>query len=81
MKMETKRNGNFINMVRLTVGIAGTIQGFITKEFSLSLAGFFLVYMAIAGIGFVGIDSFKMELRQSKTSLKETEYEKVDARL
>ena len=81
MKIETKRNGILINMVRLAVGIAGTIQGFIIKEFALSLAGFFLVYMAVAGIRILSIDNFKMELKQSKSPLKEIEHEKVAARL
>jgi len=63
-------------MVRLAAGIAGTVQGFVIKEIALSLAGFFLVYMAIAGR-----KTLKVELKEVTSTSKETEHEKVDARL
>lgn len=68
-------------MLRLTVGIAGTAQGFFMKEFALSLAGFFLVYMAVEGMSYFGLNNFEIELKEAKSISKETEHEKVDARL
>lgn len=71
MKMIVKQNWNFIRLLRLFAGAAGTIQGFLLKEFELSIAGFLLVYMAIAD----GLNkNYEMEL-------KELDHEKVDARL
>jgi hypothetical protein len=32
------RNWNFVRLFRLTAGIAGTVQGFMMREFALSLA-------------------------------------------
>ena len=71
MKMIVKQNWNFIRLLRLFAGAAGTIQGVLLKEFELSIAGFLLVYMAIAD----GLNkNYEMEL-------KELDHEKVDARL
>lgn len=76
MKIKIKSRWNFISMIRLAAGIAGTVQGFVIKEIGLSLAGFFLVYMAVAGR-----KNLKMELKEVKSTSKEIEHEKVDARL
>jgi CheY-specific phosphatase CheX len=76
MKIKIKSKWNFISMVRLTAGIAGTVQGFVIKEFALSLAGFFLVYMAVAGR-----KNLNVELKEVTSTSKEIEHEKVDARL
>lgn len=70
---------DFINILRLTVGLAGTVQGFLVKEFALSLAGFFLVYMAVEGMNYFGMNN--LELKEVKLTSKDTEHEKVDARL
>lgn len=80
MKIETKKR-DFINMLRLTVGLAGTVQGFLVKEFALSLAGFFLVYMAVEGMNYFGMNNLAIELKEVKLTSKDTEHEKVDARL
>jgi len=56
----------------MVAGIAGTVQGFLIKEFALSLAGFLLVYMAIANVA---------DNKDCEIELKELEHEKVDARL
>jgi hypothetical protein len=74
------RNWNFMRLFRLIAGIAGTVQGFMMKEFALSLAGFFLVYMAIANVGCCGSNSCEVELKEANTS-KEMNHEEVDARL
>lgn len=76
MKIQSRGSRNVINMVRLVAGLAGTVQGFLINEFALSLAGFFLVYMAVTGIGYL-----KMELKKVKSTSNEIEHEKVDARL
>lgn len=80
MKIETKKR-DFINMLRLTVGLVGTVQGFLVKEFALSLAGFFLVYMAVEGMNYFGMNNLAIELKEVKLTSKDTEHEKVDARL
>ena len=51
--MQISRSWNFIGVIRLVAGIAGTVQGFVMKEFALSLAGFFLVYTAVAAAGYL----------------------------
>lgn len=81
MKIQTKRSGNFINMLRLTIGLAGTVQGFLVKEFALSLGGFFLVYMAVEGMSYFGMNNLEIELKDAESTSKETEHEKVGARL
>lgn len=68
-------------MLRLTTGLAGTVQGFLVKEFALSLAGFFLVYMAVEGMNYFGINNLEIELKETKSTSRETEHEKVDVRL
>lgn len=68
-------------MLRLTVGLVGTVQGFLVKEFALSLAGFFLVYMAVEGMNYFGMNNLAIELKEVKLTSKDTEHEKVDARL
>lgn len=78
MKIEMKRNRTFINIIRFIVGVMGTVQGFLVNEFALSLAGFLLVYMAVA---YFDSNSFGMKLKKVKATVKETGYEKVDARL
>jgi hypothetical protein len=78
MKIEMKRNRTFINIIRFIVGVAGTVQGFLINEFALSLGGFLLVYMAVA---YFDNSSFGMELKETRSTLKETGHEKVDARL
>ena len=75
------RKWNLIRLLRLIAGIAGTIQGFLMREFALSLAGFFLVYMAIANVGCCGNNGCELELKEAKPNLKEMDHEKVDARL
>jgi hypothetical protein len=78
MKIEMKRNRSLINIIRLVVGVTGTVQGFLVNEFALSLAGFLLVYMAVA---YFDSNRFGVELKKVKATVKETGYEKVDARL
>ena len=79
--MQISKNWNFIGVVRLAAGIAVTVQGFVMKEFALSLAGFFLVYMAVAAAAYFGADKTEVKLEEVKTTLKENEHEKVDSRL
>lgn len=67
-----------MRLFRLIAGTAGTVQGFVMKEFALSLAGFFLVYMAIADVGCSGSNNCEVELKEVNTS-KEMNHEKVDA--
>jgi hypothetical protein len=55
MKIRFKGNWNFIRVLRLFLGVTGTIQGIMMEEFTLSLAGFFLVYMAIANVDAVAL--------------------------
>lgn len=81
MKIQTKKSRDYINMLRLTIGLAGTVQGFLVKEFALSLAGFFLVYMAVEGMNYFGINNLVIGLKETKSTSKETEHEKVDVRL
>jgi hypothetical protein len=81
MKIPVKKGWNFIRILRLVIGIAGTIQGFLVKEFALSLAGFFLVYMVVADVGYFGAGNCEVELKGAKSTLKKTDDEKVDARL
>jgi len=81
MKMQISRNWNFIGVIRLVVGAAGTVQGFVIKEFALSLAGFFLVYMAVAAAGYFGADKTEVKLEEATVTVKENEHEKMDTRL
>ena len=67
MRLEVKR-WSFIRVVRLVVGLTGTIQGILIRELALSIFAFILVYMALAVFG-----SGKVEL--------ELELEEVNARL
>lgn len=47
MRLEVKR-WSVIRLVRLIVGIIGTIQGILIGELALSIFAFLLVYMALA---------------------------------
>ena len=47
MRLQVKK-WSFIRLVRLVVGLIGTIQGILIKELALSIFAFILVYMALA---------------------------------
>ena len=47
MRLEVKR-WSVIRLVRLIVGIIGTVQGILIGELALSIFAFLLVYMALA---------------------------------
>jgi CheY-specific phosphatase CheX len=64
MKILVKQSRNFIQLLRLVVGLAGTVQGFLVKEFALSLAGFLLVYMAVTDIGYFRANNCEVELKK-----------------
>lgn len=81
MKISQKKVANLIRILRLVTGIAGTLQGLLMKEFALSIAGFFLVYMAVAGTIYQSMNNLEMELKEAKSNLKDLEHEKVVARL
>lgn len=81
MRVRIKRTWNFIQVLRLVAGIGGIVQGFMMKEFALSIAGFFLFYMAIADVESSRVNGYEVELKEAKSTSKETEHEKVDARL
>ena len=62
------RNWNVIRLLRLVVGLTGTIQGILIKEFGLSIVAFILVYMALA---VYNTDEFEAELEEVKPRLKD----------
>lgn len=72
MKVLVKQSRKFIMVTRLAVGLTGTVQGILINEYALSIAGFLLVYMAIAGMA---------ANKHYTLILKQAGYEKVDARL
>ena len=47
MRLEVKR-WSVIRLIRLIVGLIGTIQGILIGELALSIFAFLLVYMALA---------------------------------
>lgn len=71
-------NWSFIRFVRLVIGVTGTVQGVLLKEYALSLISFFLVYMAIADVGCCGANACAVEYKKTKQTQKEMEYEEVD---
>jgi hypothetical protein len=77
MKIRLAGKWNFIRMLRLIVGISGTVQGIVIKEFAFSIAGFLLVYMAVAGLKTGEVD--EVELEEIKLKSKENEHEKLDS--
>jgi hypothetical protein len=81
MKTLVKKSRIILRLFRLAIGIAGIVQGFLMKEFALSIAGFFLVYMAINHSECCGGNRSAVELEETQPGLNEMSYEKVDARL
>ena len=79
MIIRLKRRWSFIRLLRLAVGLAGTVQGILTSEYELSIGGFLLVYMAIADS--VNESEYELEVQEIHSSSKEAGYEKVGARL
>lgn len=77
MKIRIGGKWNFIRMLRLIVGISGTVQGIMIKEFAFSIAGFLLVYMAVAEVKTNEVD--QVELKEIKLKSKESEHEKLDS--
>ena len=77
MKIRIGGKWNFIRMLRLIVGISGTVQGIMIKEFAFSIAGFLLVYMAVAEVKTNEVD--QVELKEIKLESKESEDEKLDS--
>ena len=56
------------------VGLVGTIQGILIREYALSIFAFILVYMALA---VYENDSYEVELEEAKSVLKENPYEEM----
>ena len=56
------------------VGLVGTIQGILIREYALSIFAFILVYMALA---VYENDSYEVELEEAKSVFKENPYEEM----
>lgn len=76
MRIRIVGNWSILRILRLVVGISGTVQGFILKEFALSLAAFWLVYMALADVG--PCNSCEVDLKGANQGSKEMKGEMVD---
>lgn len=81
MRISQRKSYILIPLLRLFTGIAGMWQGFVISEFALSLAGFFLVYMAIADFGDWRVKGQEIELKEAKQTSQKTRHEKVGGRL
>ena len=79
MKQRILSKWNWLRWVRLLIGLAAAAQGIIQREYVLSLAGLFLMYMAIADIGCCGSAGCAVDYRKREESSKEKMYEEVDS--
>ena len=74
MRLQAKK-WSFIRLLRLVVGLVGTIQGILIKEFALSIFAFILVYMALAVFE---SNELEVELEEARPRLKRIDSEKMD---
>ncbi|MGZ4012643.1 MAG: hypothetical protein ACXVLF_16910 [Flavisolibacter sp.] len=74
MRFQVKK-WSFIRLLRLVVGLVGTIQGILIKELALSIFAFILVYMALA---VYESNELEVELEEARPRLKQVESEKMD---
>ncbi|MGZ3998822.1 MAG: hypothetical protein ACXVKM_14210 [Flavisolibacter sp.] len=68
MRFQVKK-WSFIRLLRLVVGLVGTIQGILIKELALSIFAFILVYMALA---VYETDKLELELEEVNPHQKDT---------
>jgi hypothetical protein len=80
MKERFLNDWNWMRFLRLFLGIIATVQGFLQKEYALSLAGLFLTYMAIANIGCCGVNGCTVDYNKTRQTEKENVYEEVDTK-
>lgn len=76
MRKRITRNWSIIRITRLVVGIIGTVQGVLIREFAMSLLSFLLVYMALSDVEWE--NAYEVELKEANSRLNEAKYEKVD---
>ena len=74
MRLQIKK-WSLIRVLRLIVGLVGTIQGILISEIALSIFAFTLVYMALAVFE---NDKYEVELEEARPRQKETVYETMD---
>lgn len=68
MRLQVKK-WSFIRLLRLVVGLVGTIQGILIRELALSIFAFILVYMALA---VYETDKLELELEEVNPHQKDT---------
>ena len=70
-------NWNVPRFIRLALGIAITIQAFITKDSMMELAGAFLTGMAIFNMGCCGSAGCSISPKSNTVNHKDIEFEEV----
>jgi hypothetical protein len=77
MKPAIFKKWTFYRLVRMAIGLAIMVQGFILKDVFLGAAGLLFTSMAIFNWGCCGIGECSAVSRKSDKDLKEISYEEV----